>query len=57
MSETSRMPWIAKALSGATIGVLVGMYASNTFFNGSAIWLIIVLGAVGAVAGVLFFGK
>jgi F0F1-type ATP synthase assembly protein I len=57
MSETSRMPWIAKALSGATIGALVGMYISNTFFNERAIWLIILLTIVGAVAGVLFFGK
>jgi len=57
MSETSRMPWIAKALSGATIGALVGMYVSNTFFNAGAIWLIIVTSLVGAVAGVLFFGR
>lgn len=57
MSETSRMPWVAKALSGATIGALVGMYVSNTFFNERAIWLIIVLAIVGAVAGVLFFGR
>jgi len=57
MSETSRMPWIAKALSGATIGALVGMYISNTFFNGQAIWLIIVVALVGAGLGMLFFGK
>lgn len=57
MSETSRMPWIAKALSGATIGALAGMYISNTFFNERAVWVIIVLTIVGAVAGVLFFGK
>jgi hypothetical protein len=36
---------------------LVGMYISNTFFNERAIWLIILLTIVGAVAGVLFFGK
>ncbi len=57
MSETSRMPWIAKALSGATIGALVGMYVSNTFFRGDAVWIIVVTGLVGAGVGVLFFGK
>jgi uncharacterized membrane protein YeaQ/YmgE (transglycosylase-associated protein family) len=51
------MPWIAKALSGATIGALVGMYVSNTFFNERAIWLVIVLALVGAVAGVWLFGR
>ncbi|WKN29911.1 hypothetical protein PZB74_13140 [Porifericola rhodea] len=56
MSETRRMPWIAKALSGATIGALVGMYVSNTFLGGG-VWPILALTLAGAVVGVLFFGK
>ncbi len=57
MSETTRMPLIAKALSGATIGTLVGMYISNSFLGGKALWLVLLLAAIGAVAGSLFFGK
>ena len=51
------MPWIAKALSGATIGALVGTYVSNTFFGGNAVWIIVVTALIGAGVGVLFFGK
>ncbi|MEK6478283.1 hypothetical protein WJR50_12130 [Catalinimonas sp. 4WD22] len=57
MSETTRMPLIAKALSGATIGALIGLYISDTFFASNAIWLIFVLAGIGAVVGGIFFGK
>lgn len=57
MSETSRMPLIAKAISGATIGALVGLYISDAFFGSKGWWLIILLAGVGAIAGSLFFGK
>lgn len=57
MSETSRMPLIAKAISGATIGALVGLYFSDAFLGGKGWWLIALLAGIGAVAGSLFFGK
>ncbi|MFP4091959.1 MAG: hypothetical protein ACLFUB_14110 [Cyclobacteriaceae bacterium] len=57
MSETSRMPPLAKAISGATIGGLAGLYISDQFFGGSAWWMILLLVIVGAVLGVLFLGK
>lgn len=57
MSETSRMPLVAKALSGAAIGFLFGLYISDTFFASKALWIILLLTGVGAVMGSLFFGK
>jgi len=57
MSETSRMPWIAKALSGATIGALLAMYVSDTFFNSRAYWIILIGVVLGAVAGILLLGR
>lgn len=57
MSETTRMPLIAKVLSGATIGALLGLYISDTFFTSQASWLIFVLAGIGAIVGGIFFGK
>lgn len=57
MSETNRMPLIAKAISGATIGALIGLYISDTFLGSKGWWLIASLAGLGAIAGSLFFGK
>jgi H+/Cl- antiporter ClcA len=51
------MPPLAKAIAGATIGGLVGLYVSNQFFDSRAWWLILLLCLLGGVLGVIFLGK
>ena len=51
MLKHIRMPLLVKALCGATIGFLVGLYIANTFFGGSINLAVYLCAAVGAVMG------
>ena len=51
MLKHIRMPLLVKALCGATIGFLVGLYIVNTFFGGSINAAVYLCAAVGAVVG------
>ncbi len=46
------MPVVVKALCGATIGFLVGLYLANTFAAGVINWMVYLPTALGAVAGI-----
>ena len=51
MLKYIRMPVVVKALCGATIGFLVGLYVVNNYFGG-AINYVVYLGALlGAIGG------
>ena len=51
MLKHIRMPLLVKALCGATIGFLVGLYIINTFFGGSINVVVYLCMGVGAVVG------
>ncbi len=52
MLKHIRMPVIVKALCGATIGFLVGLYVTNNYFGGSINYVVYLCAAVGALVGV-----
>lgn len=52
MLKHIRMPVIVKALCGATIGFLVGLYVVNSYFGGVINYVVYLGAALGAVVGV-----
>lgn len=52
MLKKIRMPIIVKALCGATIGFLFGLYMVDTFFGGAINFLVYLCIVLGAVIGV-----
>ena len=52
MLKHIRMPMVVKALCGATIGFLVGLYAVNNYFGGVINYVVYLGAALGAVVGV-----
>jgi hypothetical protein len=52
MLKYIRMPVVVKALCGATIGFLVGLYVANNYFGGSINYVVYLCAAVGAGVGV-----
>lgn len=51
MLKHIRMPLLVKALCGATIGFLVGLYIANTFYGGSINVAVYLCTGAGAVVG------
>ncbi|MGD1889390.1 MAG: hypothetical protein ACFB15_02120 [Cyclobacteriaceae bacterium] len=57
MLKHIHMPYLVRALCGATIGLLIALYVVNTYFGGSLnfiVWTSIVLGAA---AGIYLFRR
>ena len=52
MLKHIRMPLLVKALCGATIGFLVGLYVVNNYFSGAINYVVYLCAALGAVVGV-----
>ncbi len=52
MLKYIHMPTVVKALCGATIGFLFGLYTVNTFFGGHINFVVFLCIAVGAAVGV-----
>ena len=52
MLKHIRMPLVVKALCGATIGFLVGLYVANNYFGGSINYVVYLCATVGAGVGV-----
>ena len=52
MLKHIRMPVIVKALCGATIGFLVGLYVVNNYFGGTINYVVYLGAALGAEVGV-----
>ena len=46
------MPVVVKALCGATIGFLVGLYIANNFLGGAINYVVYLCALVGAIGGV-----
>ncbi|MEQ9440909.1 MAG: hypothetical protein RIG62_17815 [Cyclobacteriaceae bacterium] len=57
MLKKIRMPYLVRALCGATIGFLVALYVINTFFGGHINYVALVGMILGAVAGLYFFRR
>jgi hypothetical protein len=51
------MPYLVRALCGATIGFLIGLYLVNTYFGGSLNYIVWLGVAVGAGAGIYLFRR
>ena len=52
-----RMPYIVRAICGATIGFLVALYIVNTFFGGYLNFVVLLGITVGAAVGVFLFRR
>ncbi len=52
MLKYIRMPVTVKALCGATIGFLVGLYVANNYFGGSINYVVYLGAALGGGVGV-----
>ncbi|WKN42651.1 hypothetical protein [Tunicatimonas pelagia] len=52
-----RMPYLVRALCGATIGFLVSLYIVNTYFGGSINFIVYLSVVAGAGAGIYFFRR
>ncbi len=57
MLKHINMPVIVKAMCGVTIGFLVGMYVSNTFFGGAIHWPIYLCVTIGGGLGIWLFRR
>ena len=52
MLKHIRMPLVVKALCGATIGFLLGLYVANNYFGGAIHYVVYLLTLGGAIGGV-----
>ena len=52
MLKYIRMPVTVKALCGATIGFLIGLYMANTYFGGAINYVVYLCALLGAGIGV-----
>lgn len=57
MLKRIRMPVVVKALCGATIGFLVGLYVVNNYFGGSINYVVYLCAALGAGVGAWLFRR
>lgn len=57
MLQHIHMPAIVRAMCGATIGFLIGMYLVNTFFAGNFNWVFYLCVVLGAAAGIWLFRR
>ena len=57
MLKHIRMPYVVRALCGATIGFLVALYVVDTYFGGSINFIMVLGILLGAVAGIYFFRR
>ena len=52
MLKSIHMPIVVKALCGATIGFLVGLYVANNYFGGAINYVVYLCALVGAGVGI-----
>ncbi|MEM8965039.1 MAG: hypothetical protein AAGE93_01370 [Bacteroidota bacterium] len=57
MLKHIQMPYLVRALCGATIGFLVSLYIVNTYFGGSINFVVFIGLFIGAGAGIYFFRR
>lgn len=51
------MPYLVRALCGATIGFLISLHIINNYFGGSINFVVYINLVLGALAGIYFFRR
>lgn len=57
MLKHIHMPYLVRALCGATIGFLIALYLVNTYFGGAINYIVWIGIGLGAGAGIYFFRR
>ena len=57
MLKHIHMPVVVKALCGATMGFLVGLYIANNYFGGTINYVVYLCALVGAGVGIWLFKR
>ncbi|MEM6842350.1 MAG: hypothetical protein AAF944_11235 [Bacteroidota bacterium] len=57
MLKHIRMPYLVRALCGATIGFLISLHIINNYFGGSINFVVYINLVLGALAGIYFFRR
>jgi len=57
MLKHINMPYLVRALCGATIGFLIALYLVNTYFGGTINFIVWLGVGLGAAAGIYLFRR
>lgn len=57
MLKHIRMPYVVRAICGATVGFLIALYIVNTFYGGQLNFIIVIGIILGSGAGIYLFRR